>query len=623
MLVLRHAASAGVFVLTALGALAAAAAFYARDLPSTDGLWRSDRAPRVVILARDGSPLSVAGESYGAPARLSELPPHVPQAVLALEDRNFYHHWGFNPVSLARALFVNAREGAVVQGGSTITQQLAKNLFLSADRTVKRKVQELMLALWLEHRFTKDEILTLYLNRVYFGAGAYGIDAASRRYFGKPAAALDVGEAAVLAGLLKAPSRYSPARNPDDAGERGRLALDAMVEAGFLTPEEAARARARPIALAAPAFAAAPYFVDHVLQEAADLVRGIDADLLIRTTFDPKAQAALETGLAAGLALGAVPPEIEAAAVIVDRDGAVRAMIGGRDYRKSQFNRAAKARRQPGSAFKPAVYLAALEAGYRPEDVVLDAPVAVEGWRPDNYRGRYYGEVTLAEALARSLNAATVRVQEATGRAAVRRAARRLGLSAVTQGPALALGVDAVTPLELAGAYAALANGGARAPVHSIVSIETIDGQTVWRRPPPVLESVASPEAVARLNAMLEGVVEWGTGRAAAIPGLAVAGKTGTTQNSRDAWFAGHAGGLAAVIWLGRDDNGPMGAMTGGRAPALIWREAMSRLVEPPPWRPAPAAPPAILVPLIEAAPGQEDSQQTDDLLTDLLRRES
>lgn len=578
---LLHAANAGVVVMTMFAALAAFIAFYARDLPETDGLWASQRAPRVTLLAVDGSPLSVQGESAGRPVRLADLPAHVPNAVLAVEDRNYYHHAGFNPVSLARAMLVNASAGEIVQGGSTITQQLAKNLFLGADRTMKRKIQELLLAIWLEAKFTKNEILTLYLNRVYFGAGAYGVDAAARRYFGKGADQLSLGEAAVLAGLLKAPSRYAPTRNPGDAGQRARIVIDAMVEARFITLAQAKAALAQPVALRAPRFIAGAYFVDHVLAEAQALANAYDADLIVQTTFDPALQGALEAGLAAAAGQATLAEGVEVAAVIVDAEGAMRAMVGGRDYKKSQFNRATQARRQPGSAFKPFVFLAALEYGAAPEARVEDAPITVERWSPDNYRGRYYGEVSLAQALALSLNGATVRVQEHVGRNAVRTVARRMGLEKIeTRGPALALGVDLVSPAELAGAYAPFANGGFRVRTHAIETIRTADGQTLYRREAAVGDIAASFGSIAAVNAMMGEAVAWGTGKAAAIPGRRVYGKTGTTQGSRDAWFAGHAEGLVAVVWTGRDDNAPMRETTGGGAPAVIWREAMRRALD-------------------------------------------
>jgi penicillin-binding protein 1A len=593
----RYAAEAGFYVFAAAIAVAAALLHFVRDLPSTDGLWRSAAAPRVTLVAANGAPVTVHGQSLGAPVRIADLPRYAPQAVLAVEDRNFYHHIGVNPLAVGRAIMVNAREGEVRQGGSTLTQQLAKNLFLTSEKTMRRKIQELLLALWLEHQFTKDEILTLYLNRVYFGAGAYGIDAASRRYFGKPAADLTLAEAAVLAGLLKAPSQLSPDKNPPGAGERGRLVIDAMLEAGFITAAEASAAAAAPVRVGPSQFAGAPYFVDFAIAEARRRANGVDADLSVKTTLDPAINEAAELGLIAGAARAGLDPSIEAAVVILDAEGRIRAMTGGRDYRASQFNRASDARRQPGSAFKPFVYLAALEAGYRPQDLVEDAPVTISGWSPANYKNQYFGTVTLEEALARSLNGATVRVQEAAGRGAVRVAARRMGLSSpLSQGPALALGVDAVTPLELAGAYVPLVNGGYRAEPHAVVSVSTGDGERIYRRETNLKGTAASPQAIAALNAMLRATVVSGTGRAAALTRYTAYGKTGTTQNNRDAWFAGHAGGLVCVIWVGRDDNRPMGDITGGTAPAVIWREVMERALAARPPKPAP-----VLAPLSES----------------------
>jgi len=580
---LRFVADAGVFFITILIGLGVFFAYFARDLPDTSALWQGGAAPKVTLLASDGSPIASHGATAGAPIRLAELPPYAPQAILAVEDRNFYHHFGVNPVSLVRALIVNAKHRAVVQGGSTITQQLAKNLFLSPERTMKRKVQELILALWLERRFTKDEILTLYLNRVYFGGGAYGVDAASYRYFGKSARELTLGEAAVLAGLLKAPSRYAPTRSPQTAGRRGRLVIDQMVGAGFLSEADAAAVVAQPVILSTSPISAAPYFVDYVLPKTRALAGHIDADLIVKTTFNPRIQEAAELGALAGFAMAdRDTTDIEGAVVILNNDGGVLAMVGGRDYRRSQFNRATQARRQPGSAFKPFVYLAALENGFAPDDIVLDAPLRIGKWAPDNYNGKYYGAVTMREALGRSLNGATIRVQEQTGRAAVRAKARAMGLkAALAPGPALGLGVNAVSPIELAGAYAPFANGGFQIASYAIASIETADGDVLYRRSGSYLEQAASRRAIDAMNEMMRGVVEWGTGRAAAVPGYRAAGKTGTSQNSRDAWFAGHAGGLVGVVWVGRDDNAPMPGVTGGRLPASVWREAMARALPP------------------------------------------
>lgn len=577
----RYAAEAGFYVFAFAIAAAAVLIHFARDLPETDGLWRSASAPRIALVAADGAPLVLNGESAGAPVRLAELPAYTPRAVLAVEDRNFYYHVGFNPLAVSRALFVNAREGEVRQGGSTLTQQLAKNLFLSSDRTVKRKVQELLLALWLEQRFTKDEILTLYLNRVYFGAGAYGIDAASRRYFGKSASRLTLAESAVLAGLLKAPSHLAPDKNPVDAGERGRIVLDAMLSAGFITDVEARTAAATSVKVGQSRFAGAPFFVDHAISEARKRSDRIDADLIVRTTLDPAMNEAADLGLIAGAARSGLDSSVEAAVIVIDGEGRIRALAGGRDYRRSQFNRATMARRQPGSAFKPFVFLAALEAGASPYDIVEDAAIMVGDWAPANYKNQYFGEVVLEEALARSLNGATVRVQEDIGRGAVRLAARRMGItSSLSQGPALALGVDTVTPLELAGAYAPLVNGGYRVEAHAVSSIKTGDGETVYRRDANLLGTAASAQSIAALNGMLRAVVTRGTGRAAALSSHDAFGKTGTTQESRDAWFVGHAGGYVCAVWIGRDDNRPMGDITGGTAPAIIWREVMERVLD-------------------------------------------
>ena len=577
----HYSAEASVFIFTGVILFGLGLAWFAKDLPRTDNLWRTDRAARLTFLAANGSPLPIHGVSAGAPVRLADLPNHVPNAILALEDRNFRHHVGVNPISVGRAFLVNAAEGEVRQGGSTITQQLAKNLFLSSEKTMKRKIQELMLAFWLEHRFTKDEILTLYLNRVYFGAGAYGVDAASHRYFGKPARDLSVSEAAVLAGLLKAPSRYAPTQNPKDAGRRARLAIEAMVAAAMLTPEAADAALAAPVVLAGNRRAKAPYFLDYALSEARRLSSGLDADLVIRTTLDMAMQKALEEGLREGITKASLADDIEIAAVILDTEGAVLAMSGGRDYGVSQFNRAVQARRQPGSAFKPFVFLTALEQGLQPDSRVLDAPILIGDWAPDNYNSQFFGEVTLSEGLARSLNSVAIRLQERTGRNAVRLTARRMGLEAqLSAGPSLALGVDAVSPLMLAGAYAPFANGGYRVRPHAVAGIVTADRQPVYQYEEHFDGVAASSFPIAAMNDMLRAVTAWGTGRAAAIEGVDVFGKTGTTQDNRDAWFAGHAGGLVAVVWVGRDDNRSMGGVTGGNAPAIIWREMMTRALE-------------------------------------------
>jgi len=570
------------FAFIGIMTLFAVLSFYASDLPHTDQLWRPDRAPRYSILAADGSPLSVQGTKYGAPVRLAELPDHVLDAVLAVEDRNFHHHVGVNLISVGRALLVNTGKGRVRQGGSTITQQLAKNLFLSSERTLKRKVQELLLAFWLEQRFSKNEILTLYLNRVYLGAGAYGIDAASYRYFGKSARELDINEAALIAGLLKAPSKYNPTHNPRDAGLRARTVIESMVAAEFLTPDQGEQAIKTPIYLKPQKYTASAYFVNHTLGKVKRLFPDNDADLIIQTTFDPALQLAVEIGLTQAIQDGVFPDEspddvipgavsegkkpIEMAIIIADGSGAIRAMIGGRDYQRSQFNRAIQARRQPGSAFKPFVFLAAIEAGAHPDNLILDAPITIGNWSPKNYKNKYYGEVTLTQALAKSLNSATIRLQEWVGRPAVLSMARAMGFEGkLNPDAALALGVDAVSPMELAQSWTPFINGGLRVDAHTIDKVTTAEGDLIYQHKNHVKGIAASRQSITHLNQMLQQVTQAGTGKNARVAGWPVAGKTGTTQGSRDAWFAGHMAGLVGVVWVGRDDYTPMKNITGGR----------------------------------------------------------
>ncbi len=599
---LRFAANAGFFVFTGAIVVAAFIAMMARDLPSTDGLWHAGEERRITLVAADGAPIPLRGEAHGDPVRLSDLPPYVPGAILAIEDRNFYHHVGVNPFAVIRAAWVNLRAGALRQGGSSITQQLARNLFLSSDKTIKRKIQELLLAFWLEARFSKDEILTLYLNRVYFGAGAYGVEAASFRYFGKSASNLAVNEAALLAGLLKAPTKLSPEHNPEEAGARARLVMQAMTEAGVINAANAEEAAASPVRLVNWRSAAAPYFSAFANREARRRAKASDVDLTVRTTLDPTLQNAMEMGIKTGIAQARVGPNIEVAAVMIDGAGAVRAMVGGRHYARSQFNRATDARRQPGSAFKTFTYLAALEAGARPKDKIKDKPLTIMGWRPRNYNDQYLGAVTLESAFGKSLNTAAIRLQEKVGREDVRRTAKRMGIeSALSTGGALSLGVDVVTPLELAGAYAPLVNGGYRVDVHGITDIDDGQGEALYHQTGSFEEAAASKKSLARLNKMLAYVVNEGTGKAASLDHYQAYGKTGTTQGHRDAWFVGHAGGLVMAVWVGRDDNGPMTAgqsgveanVTGGGVPAIIWREVMNRALDVRPpfqWRTEEAA---------------------------------
>jgi penicillin-binding protein 1A len=579
-------------VLAIWGAVAAGGlvVYYAHDLPEIDQVAEASRKPSVTLLARDGTRLATYGDLYGARISLADLPKAVPQAVLAVEDRRFYHHPGIDPFGLARAALANLRAGEIVQGGSTITQQLAKNLFLTPKQTIKRKVQEAILAFWLEYRFTKDEILALYLNRVYLGAGTYGVDAAARRYFDKPARQVTLYEAAMLAGLLKAPSRYNPAADPEAARERARIVLEDMVAAGYITRAEAEQAARRGAAGTRTAGWHGRYFADWVLGEVRDYVGYHDADLRVHTTLDPRIQRIAAQQLRRIMRVRGPDKQAgQAALVTMAPNGAVRAMMGGRSYARTQFNRATQAKRQPGSAFKPFVYLTAMEeTGIAPDTKVVDEPITVGGWSPDNYAGRYYGRVTLREAFARSLNSVAVKLIARTGPADVAETAERLGIASdLTARPSLALGTSEVTLLELTGAYAAFANRGRGVFPFGVRKIVDADGRVLYRRSGGGPGRVVQPRALRRMTDLLRANVVWGTGQGAQLDRPA-AGKTGTSQGFRDAWFVGFTAELVTGVWTGNDDGAPMDGVTGGDLPATIWRETMRRALDGVPAKPLP-----------------------------------
>ena len=556
----------------------AALAWFAYGLPDIHASVVAAQ-PALHLRAADGTPLATLGGSHAAPVGLEALPRALLDAVIATEDRRFWEHSGIDLRSIGRAAFTNLRAGAIRQGGSTITQQLAKNLFLTHERSWTRKAREALLALWLERALSKEEILTLYLNRVYLGAGTYGVEAAARRYFGKSARSVSLAEAAMLAGLLKAPSRYAPSADPEGAWARARTVLDAMVAAGAITPAARRAARTdRPVLVPrAEGSSRGRYFADWVMAQVPDFAGPAVADLEIATTLDPTMQAAAARAVEEALARSGARFRVsQAALVALDRDGAVRAMVGGRDFGRSPFNRAANARRQPGSAFKLFVYLAGLEAGLSPESVMRDEPVDVGGWRPGNYDAGFVGAVTLREAFARSINTVAVRVSEHVGRAKVRDAAIRLGVtSPMAAHPSIALGAVDVTLLELTTAYAVLANGGRGVFAYGIREIRDRAGARLYRRqgagPGQV---VAAPRARA-LTDLLRAVVAEGTGKAAAL-GRPAAGKTGTSGDHRDAWFIGFTADLTAGVWVGNDDGSPTRGVTGGGLPAEIWRRFMT-----------------------------------------------
>ncbi|MEO1695403.1 MAG: PBP1A family penicillin-binding protein, partial [Pseudomonadota bacterium] len=526
------------------------------------------RAPVIQILARDGSLIAERGRPHDyIPLKL--LPLHVTGAVMATEDRRFFSHWGIDPNGLARAAFANLRAGRFAQGGSTITQQLAKNLFLTHDRTVQRKANEVVLALWLELMLTKRQILELYLNQVYFGSGAYGIEAAAQRYFGKSARALTVREAAVIAGLLQAPSRYSPFRNAKRAARRGNAVLAKMRAAGIIDKTTLHRARRSKLVFAKPK-AAKPgdtglgYAVDYILERMPS-VSGIDDSsgidnsvIIVETTIDARLQRHAQKVVTDILAKNRRRyPGAQGAAVLLDSEGELRAIVGGRSHSASQFNRATKARRQPGSAFKPFVYLAALDNGMTPETTVYDLPISIGDWSPRNASGAYSGAMTLSQGLARSVNTIAVRLQQQIGDSNVIAAARKLGIDAkLRANPTLALGTSEVTPFELTSAYAVFANGGVRIEPHAIRRIRTHSGRLIYARTTAANQQVISGPRVGQMNAMLAGAVRSGTGKRAAISGHSVAGKTGTTQDGRDAWFVGYTRQLTGGVWIGYDRDG-------------------------------------------------------------------
>jgi penicillin-binding protein 1A len=547
-------------------------------LPPIQSLEIPKRPPSVLIVGANGATLATRGDMGGAAVPLRELPDYVPKAFVAIEDRRFYSHSGVDPLGILRALIADVLRRGASQGGSTITQQLAKNLFLTQERTVSRKAQEVVLAFWLEHKFSKAQILELYLNRVYFGAGAYGVEAAAQRYFAKSARHLTLAEAAMLAGLVQSPSRLAPSHNPDGAERRARVVLTDMAEQK-LAGEDAVR-----VALAHPAHAvktatagSVNYVADWVMDAVNDIIGRFDEDIVVETTIDPALQGAAERALSETLAQKGEKFGVgEGALVAMTPDGVVRALVGGRSYGESQFNRAIAAKRQPGSAFKPFVYLTALEHGLTPDTVRDDGPIAVKGWKPENYEHEYMGPVTLTQALANSLNTVSVRLTLEFGPAAVIRTAYRLGITSLLEPNAsIALGTSEVSPLELVAAYAPFANGGFAVSPHVIVRVRAADGKVLYARPAQALGRIVDARYVAMMNAMLRETLVSGTARHADLPGWLAAGKTGTSQDYRDAWFIGYTPHLVTGVWLGNDDNSPTRKATGGGLPVEIWSRFM------------------------------------------------
>ena len=547
-------------------------------LPPIQSLEVPKRPPSIEILGADGHVLATRGDMGGAAVPLRELPPYLPQAFIAIEDRRFYSHHGVDPLGIVRALAANVLRRGVSQGGSTLTQQLAKNLFLTQERTIARKVQELALALWLEHKYTKPQILELYLNRVYFGSGAYGVEAASQRYFGKSARKVTLGEAAMLAGLVKSPSRLAPTHNADGAQRRGQIVLAAMADLGVISEQAAKVALFDPPKIVRQvAEGSGNYVADWVMDVLNDLVGRVEHDIVVETTIDSSLQIVAEKALADELAQKGERYSVgQGAVVAMTPDGAVRALVGGRNYVESQFNRAVAAKRQPGSSFKPFVYLAALERGLTPNTIRDDRPIELKGWRPENYHHEYLGPVTLTRALAQSLNTVAVRLTLEVGPRTVVRTAHRLGIaSKLDPNTSIALGTSEVSVLEMVGAFAPFANGGTAVTPHVVERVRSPDGKILYRSNPPDLGRVVEERHVAMMNQMMQETLISGTARSAQLPGWQAAGKTGTSQDFRDAWFIGYTLHLVTGVWLGNDDNSPTHKTTGGSLPVEIWSRVM------------------------------------------------
>lgn len=543
-------------------------------------VWERNRVYGLKILDRNGDLLSRRGAFHGDILRLKQLPPYLPAAFIATEDRRFYQHGPIDPVGLVRAFWINFRAGRTVQGGSSITQQLAKNLFLTNDRTYTRKVKELFLSVWLERHLSKDEILRLYINRIYMGASTWGIDAAAQFYFGHSARDVTIAEAAMLAGLPKAPSRYAPTNNLTSAQGRASVVLDNLVRAGILTKEQAKEARENPAKpLQRENTYGQNYFIDFVATEVHRLIGKQSINVTVKTTLDPKLQRLAEKAVQDNLEARSEDLQVgQAAAVTMGVDGSIRAMVGGKDYFESQFNRAVQAKRQPGSAFKPFVYLAALEAGEEKDSVWEDSPVVIGNWTPTNYSDQYIGRVTMREAFEKSINTVAAKIADKVGTIKVVNAAKRMGItSPLIAVPSIALGTEEVTLLDLTSAYVPFATNGIAAPRHAVLRIISDTGKELYTHPTAEPTRLIENREIAQdMNHLMYQVIYRGTGRKAGLGNRPAAGKTGTSQDWRDAWFVGYTSQYVTGVWIGNDDATPTNHATGGSLPAIIWKDIMT-----------------------------------------------
>lgn len=555
-------------------------AMASKDLPSPQRLWENQRPVSVQIVDRQGRDILVRGAAVAPRVRIENLPFHIPLTVIAVEDRRYYNHVGIDPKALLRAMVQNIKAGKYVQGGSTITQQLSKNVFLSPDKTLRRKMQEMLMAIWLERSFTKDEILELYLSKVYFGTGAWGLEAASLRYFNKPAAQMNLSETALLSGLLKAPSAFNPVNHPQRAGARTAVVLRVLKDQDLVDADMYQQAINFPIRIHRPqSDNSAQYFIDWIWPDVEKALGDAPTqDIIVQTTLDLEAQALAHQAVLKNL--DADRQADQAALVTLNGEGAVLAMIGGASYSDSQFNRAIQAQRQPGSAFKPFVYLAALEAGITPWDQREDTPIALtEGgdtWLPRNFNGKFLGAISLEDAFALSINTVAVKTAEEVGRRRVISTAERFGFAGLTPLRSLALGSHVTTPMALTGAYLPFASMGRSTKPYGVLSISTANGTPLYDAPDVSKMTVMDRKTLAEMNRMMTRTVQMGTARRARIEGRDIGGKTGTTNDFRDAWFVGYSSDIVTGIWVGNDKNNAMKNVTGGTIPAQIFQDYMS-----------------------------------------------
>jgi penicillin-binding protein 1A len=550
----------GIFVVIARG-----------EIDSFDDLKASPNGQMIRIRAADGTVIQSLGPSFGRWLTINQLPSEMKDAMVAVEDRRYYMHPGVDPIGITRSFYARAVQGRWTQGGSTITQQLARNIYLNSNKEFGRKIREIILALAMETKFSKDQILELYLNKAYFGGGAYGIDAASRRFFDHGAENISLAEAAIIAGLVKAPSHYAPTADAQAAVERAEVVVAVMQDAGMITATEAAGVKPADVKLAAESPQdSVRYFTDWILPQLDGLIGETEKPIDVWTTLDLKMQRAATAAIATNVPRGA-----QGALISIDRDGAVKAMVGGTDYGSSNYNRAVTAVRQPGSAWKLFVYLAALESGFRPEDMVEDKPVEIEGWQPKNSGGKYAGSISLRTAFAYSKNTVAAQIGQEVGTSSIASMARRFGITTpINTQPSMVLGTSEARVIDMTQAFAAVAAKGRKVTPYGISKVTTIDGETLYAATPSSSVQLVDGWVAGAMTDLMQSAVATGTGRAANI-GRPVAGKTGTTSSNKDGWFLGFSSGLTTGVWMGRDDARSIGGLEGGRAPARAWAAYM------------------------------------------------